>query len=324
MVGNRYLLYSVFLITAGLFVGCATTEFGVDQGEVDEWDPASENVTSIQSITSADEADYQPKSTTDNKILFSSDRDGDLDVWMTSLDGGGGMDQLTTSSGNDIRPSPHPDNEQFVFISQRREEPEMFMSHVDRPTATALATISEPEFAGFSSPEFSPDGSKIVYASGRHIWVYELETGTRTQMVTGHQPSWHPNGEKIVFVRKAGEVGDGITTSIWMMDSDGTNLTQLISSGEEAAYQYPNISPDSQRIVYTRASVQNDRTGELDEEDIWVADIDGTGATQLTTNPFPDTHPDWLSETRIVFSSARPDTDDIEDAAWNIWSLSFK
>jgi Tol biopolymer transport system component len=309
------------LLLTWITSGCATTSEGVSEEELEEWDPRSENVTSLQTVTSSDDVNHHPKYAGSGEILFSSDRDGVMDVWRTSIDGAGGNRQLTDYSKPDIRPGSKPQTGKFTFVSNRGGETGIYMGNYQRPTAMSITELAEPPFAGFATPEVSPDGSQIVYASGRHIWKYDMETGTRTQMVTGHQPSWHPDGNKIIFVRKSGEVGEGIVTAIWMMDPDGTNLTQLKSSGEEAVFLRPSVSPNGEKMCYTRAPIENQDTGELGNRDIWISDIYGSNEIRLTTNPFPDIEPTWIDNSRIAFTSLRPQTDNVEDATWNIWIL---
>jgi len=324
MVYRSQLICIAVLGICVALTGCTTTKEGVTQEEFSEWDPRSENVTGLRTVTSTSDMNHHPKYTGDGEILFSSDRDGVMDVWRQPITGGGGTRQLTDYSEPDIRPSPHPNGKEFTFISERGGGPGIFIGHFERPTATSLAEVSEPPFAGHATPEVSPDGSRIAYASGRHVWLYNLETNTKTQMVSGHQPSWHPNGKEIIFVRKSGEVGSGITTAIWIMNSDGTNLRQILSAGKKAVFLRPDISPDGEQVTYTRAPVADESTGELGNKDIWVSNTDGSNQRRLTTNPFPDIEPTWTSNTRVAFSSLRPETDKVEDATWNIWSLSIR
>lgn len=324
MLFDRRLGFAALLGAFALLAGCTTTKEGVTQEELSEWDPRSENVTSLRTVTSGSSLNHHPQYAGGGKILFSSDRNGVMDVWRKSITGGGGTRQLTDYSNPDIRPSPHPNGKEFLFISERGGGTGIFMGHLKKPTATSLSEVSQPPFSGHATPEVSPDGSRIAYASGRHIWIQNLETGTNTQMVSGHQPSWHPNGEEIIFVRKAGEVGEGITTAIWIMNSNGTNLRQLLSSGKEAVYLRPDISPSGEQMCYTRAPIADQSTGELGNKDIWISNTDGSDQRRLTTNPFPDIEPTWISNSRIAFSSLRPETDKIEDATWNIWSLSIE
>lgn len=95
-------------------------------------------------------------------------------------------------------------------------------------------------------PWYSPDGSKIVFASDRagqsEIWVMDTVGGDQHRLtdLSGAQPKWSPDGSKIVFVH------DG---HIYMMNADGTNAAQLTAS--EEAEEFPEISPDGKWVVFT-------------------------------------------------------------------------
>ena len=88
---------------------------------------------------------------------------------------------------------------------------------------------------------------------------------------------------------------------VWLMDADGGRQTRLLEAVEGADLGAPVWSPDSQRIAYTRTESPGDlSTGDVD---IWVANVDGTGARPFATGPtwqwFPRWSPDgaWLAYT---------------------------
>ena len=62
------------------------------------------------------------------------------------------------------------------------------------------------------------------------------------------------------------------------------------------------FSPDGTKILFTSWD------GALDDAsaDVFVMNVDGSGRTQLTTNPTEDSFPDWSPDgKRIAFQSAR-------------------
>ncbi|MCH7783297.1 PD40 domain-containing protein [candidate division KSB1 bacterium] len=81
-------------------------------------------------------------------------------------------------------------------------------------------------------PRYSPDGLKIVFASlvpGERFSVYTMNTdGTGIRRLTdGSQPSWSPDGSEIVFIRPPVNIKIVGLETIWIMDSNGTNIRQL-------------------------------------------------------------------------------------------------
>jgi Tol biopolymer transport system component len=89
-------------------------------------------------------------------------------------------------------------------------------------------------------PSFSPDGKKILYNSGRSIYVMDRDGGNKTLLsydpaVNGFAvaPTWGPDGTTVAFKGLQG---------FYVMNADGTNL-KLLRSPADAAQNYPSIRP---------------------------------------------------------------------------------
>lgn len=95
--------------------------------------------------------------------------------------------------------------------------------------------------------------------------------------LTHYQPVWSPDGNRIAFVTV-----DNSASDIYTINPDGTNLTQVTSSGDDSQ---PSWSPDGTQFAITSYRDNNN--------DIWLIDIDGTNPQQLTTNGAADRMPSW-------------------------------
>lgn len=147
-------------------------------------------------------------------------------------------------------------------------------------------------------PSWSPDGTRIAYTAwtdqttGDDIWIHDVTTNSSTAIpaTTDHErmPDWSPDGSRIVFVR------GWITSELWSMRPDGTDLVQITNLG--ANVSGPSWSPDGSTIVF--AAYLNGRN------DLHVIHPDGTGLLQITdSSTIPDSvmEPQWSPDgTKIV------------------------
>lgn len=118
-----------------------------------------------------------------------------------------------------------------------------------------------------SAPAWSPAGDKIAYylnsqydvASGTmkpegDLFLIDPYTGAKTRLTNDEfnntQPSWSPDGEKIVFSSdRDGEA----SMDIWVMDKNGENLTHLFDCTPASCYS-PTFSPDGRQIAFSNGS----------------------------------------------------------------------
>lgn len=123
-------------------------------------------------------------------------------------------------------------------------------------------------------------------------------------------PTWAPDGRRIGFVSfrdtAAGKWGMG-KGSIFAMNFDPVGgasgeVWRVTDDGGDDGW--PSWSPDGSRIAF-----HSDRSG---NQDIWLANADGTGLARLTHHPADDRFPNWSPDgTRIAFTSKRSGAEDI-------------
>jgi len=87
----------------------------------------------------------------------------------------------------------------------------------------------------------------------------------------GDHAGWSPDGKRIVF----SSTRDGGQLHIFVMNADGSGVTQLTSGG--FVDDDPVWSPDGKRIAF-----HSTRDG--GDEDIFVMNADGSGVIPLTNN----------------------------------------
>jgi len=200
--------------------------------------------------------DYSPDG---SKIAFVSQlaTDSSDQVFVVNAANGGGLTQLTSCPVvdgfcfNDY-PVWSPDGKKIAFIHGERFDADgnpldeqVWVMNADGSNKQQLTTD-----APFKDqvPDWSPDGTKIAYASGPSgIWVMNADGSNQHQLTgcgaadpvpcaTGDDfgPAWSPDGTKIAFLRGFQALGTN-SRPIYVMNADGTGQHQLTPGTRIAA-----------------------------------------------------------------------------------------
>jgi tricorn protease len=172
-------------------------------------------------------------------------------------------------------------------------------------------------------PHFSPDGSRIAYTANYdgNLDVYVVPTlGGLPTRVTYHGMSdrvidWYPDGATVLFA-SAMRSGRQRYSQFYRVAPTGGLPAQLpIPFGEFAA-----VSADGKRVAYT-PQTQAFRTWKRYRggwaPDIWVFDLAGNTAQNLTNDPSNDEFPMWHGNKLYFLSDRGP------EQRSNIWSHDF-
>jgi RHS repeat-associated protein len=259
------------------------------------------------------------------RIVFSSDRDGGLQIYSMQPDGGGAS-RLTHNPSNDDAPRWSPDGSRIAFQSDRDNSPEgaadIYVMSADGANQTRLTT----DPADDGAPAWSPDGTRIAFQSrrgGPHYRIYVMNADGSNQVNLSNsagndtQPAWSPDGSRIAFASDRDAPG---RPSVYVMNADGTNQTRLTNSPAPFRDEQPAWSPDGSRLAFvsTRDSLI-DVWEERDEEggavtrsavrtnkEVYLMNADGGGRLRLTNTPENDDSPQWSADgARVVFRSDR-------------------
>jgi Tol biopolymer transport system component len=192
------------------------------------------NRSQLTGASTAGGESFDPEFSPDGgRIVFHSDRGvgGTLQIWVMDADGSNPV-QLTTS-GNNAWASWSPDGNQIAFVSNRDGNFEIYVMDDDGANQTRLTNNSAAEF----DPAFSPDGTKIVFDSNRNGPGYDVfimdddgtdQTRLTTNAANDFYPAWSPDGLFIAFTSDRGGAG-----TIWVMNADGSNQTDVSSVGND-------------------------------------------------------------------------------------------
>jgi len=113
------------------------------------------------------------------------------------------------------------------------------------------------------SSDMSPDSKTIVfekYTDFGNTWLYLKDAdGTNIRPIlpiTGagpfyQFPAWSPDGNKIAFSKSKTQSGSRyVAYDIWIMNPDGSGITNITTAGDVASDVSPQWFPDSTKIAY--------------------------------------------------------------------------
>ncbi|MAF11498.1 hypothetical protein CMK11_13695 [Candidatus Poribacteria bacterium] len=239
----------------------------------------------------------------DTVIVFSSDRDGDYEIYSVRPDNTD-LRQLTTNEFDDDAPEVSPDGARIAFHSNRSGDYEVWAMDLDGSNAVNLSQNA----AADKFPAWSPDGSRVAFMSTRdgseNIWVMGSVSGDSPTGVTAtaapvrnSHPDWSLTGE-IAFDSDRANQG---WLSIWGAAEDASVwsvLPQLVSDEES---MYAAWSADGSALAY-KSQTPNPIALRS------VSIVDGVAGTPISVVDGNVNLCDWSPDgTKIVYSSSGGD-----------------
>ena len=219
-------------------------------------------------LTNNTAEDFQPAFSPDGqRIAFMSNRgpQGDMEIFLMDADGTHETQLTPNNTSFDGQPTFSPDGSKIAFVSNRDANGlpspnyDIYTMEVKDPSVVARLTNST---ASESRPNYSPDGSRIVFRTDRdgngEIYVMSAggtgETRLTFDPALDGEPAFSPDGQQIAF--RSHRVND--KADIYVMNADGsaqTNLTigQTDPDGEPAG-QFADRRPDWQSIQTPNAA----------------------------------------------------------------------
>ena len=224
--------------------------------------------------------EYAPQaSPTGDRIAFSSNQHGDLDIMVMKADASNAADplHLTTSANDDDLPAWSPDGIHLAYASDGK------LQVASASTPDSFGVVPAP-FDGVTALSWGPPMPTTNVATMK-------ADGTDLQVVTlpiaGGDPAWSPDGARIAFTDRG---------TVYSIQPDGRGLAQVTPTNQgPGGATHPSYSPDGRQLAFASANAQG-------ASNLYVLNVaGGTGLRALTTGT-ADVSPVWSpAGTRIGF-----------------------
>ena len=140
------------------------------------------------------------KAPTTPKILFTSRRDGNLEVYMMNSDGSEQVN-LTQHPALDLQAAWSPTGEQILFVSDREGTRDLYV--MDADGSNVQPVFKEKTHVWRTAPTWSPDSKQFAYQNvdwnfikgGLYLGAFEKEDAEF--IAKYNTPEWSPDGSEI-------------------------------------------------------------------------------------------------------------------------------
>jgi TolB protein len=239
-----------------------------------------------------------------DRIVFSTQRDGNYELYAVNRDGSNLL-RLTTTAANEDQPVPNPAGNRIAFISDATGRFQIYVMNLDGSGVTQLTGLPGEVPDEAERPSWSPAGDRILFTSyrtgGSELFVMAADGSGAVRLTNNlaedNQGAWAPDGRQVAFVSSR---GSGAVPHIYVMDAHGGSVRQL-TTGDSHDFS-PAWSPDSRQIVFSRTAA----TG---ASQIFTMTAAGTNLRPITDDQAPgggDGEPSWSRDgTTLLFSSTR-------------------
>jgi len=233
-----------------------------------------------------------------SSILFTSDRDGNLEIYSVSVNGAK-LTNLTNTQTHEFAPVVSPNRRLVSFLSgESGGDTAVEVMRIDGTERFPLTQGG----AEHSSQRWAPSNDRIAYVrkDGANSNIYmsslgEAKTALLTS-ITGHQVGdWSGDGNSVAFA-----VLEGQNQGIYVRNPDGVNEFRVTETPDYS----PTWSPDSRRMAFLSTRDGN--------PEIYVMDADGNNLKRLTESEAPEYDISWSPNGQsILFVSERDGNSEI-------------
>ena len=250
---------------------------------------------------------YPAFSNKGNQIAFTSDRDGNSEIYIMNVDGTNQV-RITDHPAKDNFPEWSPDDKKIAFVSNR-DTTSSDIYIIDLKTKeTKRLTIG----MKLATPKlsWSPDGKWISFSCRKTGFEnpYIVSTDKDAiikQLITDtfrtYHCSWLPDSRNIIF--HSDRSGKKNELRLHQIDIQTGVIKKLLTTETAFDDYLPEVSANGKKVVFVTSYHMNE-TDKLNWE-VYTANTDGTGIKRITTNKSYDFWPSISPDGKTVAFQGR-------------------
>jgi len=234
------------------------------------------------------------KAPTTPKILFTSARDGNREVYIMNPDGSEQMN-LTKHPAGDLQAVWSPTGEQILFVSDRDGKRDLYLMD---PDGSNVRRVFKKE-ADRRDPAWSPDGKQIAYVSidwdriKSPIYIATIGEQEAESIVEGFSPAWSPVGTEIAYIAF---LPASHSRRVTLIDVQRKRKRRLLPKKAMDWQNNPSWSAAGDKLAFSwnKNPLPPDHKpgddwppGWEDKETIYIVNSDGTDLQQLVAEAGP-------------------------------------
>jgi Tol biopolymer transport system component len=199
---------------------------------------------------------------------------GNMRLWKVPVSGSEEPQPLTAVGEYGAQPTISRQGNRLVYANWRYT-PDIWRAEISGPGRNSPAVKLIASTYLDMDPQYSPDGSKVVFISDRsgnsEVWMCNSDGSSPVQLTSleahSDSPRWFPDGRRIVF--DSGKEGH---VDIYVIDSESL-VPRRLTDGQSDQAQ-PSVSHDGKWIYF-----ESTRTG---RREIWRMPSEGGEPAQVT------------------------------------------
>jgi eukaryotic-like serine/threonine-protein kinase len=170
-----------------------------------------------------------------DQIIFSSDKGGNINLWMVSSSGGEAV-QITKGSGPDLSPIVSADGKKLLYY-QRQQSDHIWVANMKQGTAHQITFDDR----GVFNVVFSADAKRVAFGmydpllrAVSNIFVSDRDGANRQQVTFGEElayvPLWSPDGKWIAYSSWSSQEHED-SARVYVLEASNPRTPKMVGRG---------------------------------------------------------------------------------------------